>query len=65
MARANRNTLRHSRIEMDRNQRQEEPQVPGATGPEDVAPEDVAPEAAETRARKRRGKTRKNVRDDT
>jgi hypothetical protein len=57
MARANRNTLHHSRIDMDRQQRHEQPEVPGATG----TPEDVAPEVAQVKARKRRGKTEKHV----
>lgn len=61
MARADRNTLRHSSIEMERQQRQEQPEVPGATGPRD----DATPEAAEVKARKRRGKTEKHVSDDT
>lgn len=61
MARANRNTLHRSRIEMDRQQRQEQPDVPGATG----NPEDASPKAAEVKARKRRGKTEKHVSEDT
>jgi hypothetical protein len=61
MARANRNTLPKSSIEMDRQQRQEQPDVPGATG----TPEDVSPRAAEIKARKRRGKTEKHVSEDT
>jgi hypothetical protein len=46
---------------MDRQQRQEQPDVPGATG----TPEDVSPRAAEIKARKRRGKTEKHVSEDT
>jgi hypothetical protein len=61
MARAKRNTLHRSRIDMDRQQRQEQPEVPGATG----TPEDVPPKVAEVRARKRRGKTEKHVSEDT
>jgi hypothetical protein len=61
MARANRNTLHRSRIDMDRQQRQEQPEVPGATG----TPPDVRPEVAEVKARKRRGKTEKHISDDT
>jgi hypothetical protein len=61
MARANRNTLNKSRIDLDRQQRQEQPDVPGATG----TPEDVSPELAEVKARKRRGKTEKHVSEDT
>jgi len=61
MARANRNTLPKSRIEMDRQQRQEQPDVQGATG----TPEENSPRAAEVKARKRRGKTEKHVSEDT
>lgn len=61
MPRAAKNTLRKSRIEMDRQQRQEQPDVPGATG----SPEDVSPRAAEVKSRKRRGKTAKHISDDT
>jgi hypothetical protein len=60
MARANRNTLHRSKIDMDRQQRQEQPEVPGATG----TPEDVPPEVAEVKARKRRGKTEKHISED-
>jgi hypothetical protein len=60
MPRAKRNTLRRSRIELDRQQRQEQPEVPGATGRPDV----VTPRAAEVKARKRRGKTEKHTSDD-
>jgi hypothetical protein len=55
MAQAKTNTLRKSRIEMDRQQRQEQPEVSGATGNR----EEVAPKVAEVKARKRRGKTEK------
>jgi hypothetical protein len=61
MAHADRNTLHRSKIELDRQQREEEPQVPGATG----GPDDVSPESAEVMARKRRGKTGKHTNDDT
>jgi hypothetical protein len=61
MAQAKKNTLRKSRIEMDRQQRQEQPDVPGALG----TPGDVSPRAAEVKARKRRGKTEKHISDDT
>ncbi len=61
MARANQNTLHRSRIEIDRQQRQEEPQVPGAAGRD----EEVSPKTARTKARKRLGKTEKHVRDDS
>jgi hypothetical protein len=60
MARARQNTLRKSRIEMDRQQRQEQPDVPGASG----TPEDDSPQAAEMKARKRHGKTEKHVSED-
>jgi hypothetical protein len=61
MARADQNNLKGSSMESERQQRQEQPQVPGARG----APEDVSPAAAEVQARKRRGKTRKHTSDDT
>ncbi|MFL5495473.1 MAG: hypothetical protein ACJ8DC_13910 [Gemmatimonadales bacterium] len=61
MPRADRNTLRHSRIELDRQQRQEQPEVSGATG----NPNEGTPEVAEVKARKRRGKTEKHTSDDT
>lgn len=61
MARAEQNSLRRSRIEMDRQQRQEQPRVPGATGTE----HEVGPEAAEVEARKRLGKTKKHTSGDT
>jgi hypothetical protein len=61
MARANRNTLNKSRIEIGRQQRQELPDVPGATG----TVEDDSSRAAEVKARKRRGKTEKHVSEDT
>lgn len=61
MAHADRNSLRRSAIEMERQQRREQPQVGGATG----MPDDTSPEAAELKARKRRGKTEKHTRDDT
>jgi hypothetical protein len=60
MARADKNTLQKSRIEMDRQQRQEQPEVPGATD----TPEDTSPKAAEVKSRKRHGKTGKHVSDD-
>jgi hypothetical protein len=61
MARAERNTLHRSAIEMERQQRQEQPEVPGATG----SPDEVSPKAAEVKARKRRGKTEKHTGEDT
>ena len=60
MARADKNNLHRSRIEADRNQRQEEPAVAGASGNE----EEHTPEAAEVRARKRLGKTERHTGDD-
>jgi hypothetical protein len=62
MARAERNTLHRSAIEMERQQRQEQPEVPGATGSPD---DEVSPKAAEVKARKRRGKTEKHTGEDT
>ena len=60
MARADRNSLRHSSIEEERQQREEQPEVPGAAG----TPEDDSPEAAEIAARKRHGKTAKSTSED-
>jgi hypothetical protein len=60
MARADKHDLHRSRIEMDRQQRQEEPIVEGAFGGED----DSSPEAAEIKARKRLGKTEQHTHDD-
>jgi hypothetical protein len=60
MAHAKRNTLRRSTIETERQQRQEQPLVPGASG----APEDSSAHAAAVKARRTRGKTNKNVRED-
>jgi hypothetical protein len=45
---------------MDRQQRQEQPEVPGASG----KPEDVPRKVAEVKARKRHGKTEKHVSED-
>ena len=53
MARADKNNLHRSRIEADRNQRQEEPAVAGAGGNE----EEHTPEAAEVQARQARDLT--------
>lgn len=60
MARAERNSLKRSSIEAERQQRREQPEVPGATG----GPGDFSPKAAEVKARKRRGKTEKHTSDD-
>jgi len=61
MARADSNNLHRSGMEMDRQQRDEQPQVPGASG----SPEDTSPEAARVQALKRRGKTNQHVSEDT
>jgi hypothetical protein len=61
MARADSNNLKRSGIDSERQQRQEQPDVPGATG----TPDDASPEQAEIRARKRLGKTEKHTSDDT
>ena len=61
MANADRNNLRRSGLENKRQQRQEQPQVPGASGSED----DRSTETAEVKARKIRGKTQKHTSDDT
>jgi hypothetical protein len=61
MARADRNSLHRSAIDTERQQRREQPKVPGATG----TPDDVSPKAAEIKARKRRGKTEKHTAEDT
>lgn len=60
MAHAKRNTLRRSAIETERQQRQEQPVVPGASR----APEDSSTRTAAVMARRRLGKTNKNVRED-
>jgi hypothetical protein len=61
MADANRNTLHKSGLNESRQQRGEQPQVPGATG----AADDDSPKAAQVRAKKSRGKTEKHTSDDT
>jgi hypothetical protein len=61
MPNAGRNSLKRSGADAARQQRQEQPKVPGATG----KPADGSPKAATTAARKRRGKTRKQTSDDT
>ena len=61
MAQANRKSLGRSARETERQQRQEMPTVPGATGGLD----DHSPEAAARHARKRLGKTEKHTSDDT
>ena len=61
MARADQNNLRSSGREAARQQRDEQPDVPGATGAE----EDTSAKAAEIKALKRRGKTEKHTSEDT
>ena len=61
MARADQNNLRRSGREAARQQRDEQPDVPGATGTE----EDTSAKAAEIKALKRRGKTEKHTSEDT
>ena len=61
MADANRRSLQNSSRQEARQQRHEQPDVPGASG----APEDASPEPAQVAARKRRGKTGKHTSDDT
>jgi hypothetical protein len=61
MAQANRRSLGRSTRDTERQQRQDAPEVPGASGSED----DSSPEAAVEQARKRLGKTEKHTSDDT
>ncbi len=61
MARADQNNLNRSRMDSERQQRDEQPEVSGATG----APPDTSRAAAEVRTHKRRGKTGKHTSDDT
>lgn len=61
MARADQNNLKRSGIEVERQQRQEQPQVSGATG----SPDDISAKSAEVKASKRLGKTEKHTSDDT
>jgi hypothetical protein len=61
MANADRNNLHRSGFEDKRQQRQEQPQVPGASG----SPDDTSAKAASVKARKVRGKTQKHTSDDT
>jgi hypothetical protein len=60
MAKADQNNLRRSGREEKRQQRQEQPDVPGASGSE----EDHSPEAARVEALKRHGKTNKHISDN-
>jgi hypothetical protein len=61
MANADRNNLHRSGLQEKRQQRDEQPQVPGASGSED----DTSAQAAKVKARKIRGKTQKHTSDDT
>jgi hypothetical protein len=61
MANADRNNLNRSGLQEKRQQRNEQPQVPGASGSED----DTSAQAAKVKARKIRGKTQKHTSDDT
>jgi hypothetical protein len=61
MANADRNNLHRSGLEKKRQQRQEQPQVPGASGSED----ETSAETANVKTRKIRGKTRKHTSDDS
>jgi hypothetical protein len=61
MANADRNNLHRSGLQEKRQQRNEQPQVPGASGSED----DTSARAATVKARKIRGKTQKHTSDDT
>jgi hypothetical protein len=56
MARADQNSLHRSKVELDRQQREAEPEVPGAAG----SSEEATPEAAR-KASKRFGKTNKHA----
>jgi hypothetical protein len=60
MAKADQNNLRRSGLEEKRQQRQEQPEVPGASG----GPEDTSAKAATVEARKIRGKTQKHTSED-
>ena len=61
MAKADQNNLHRSGFESKRQQREEQPHVPGASGRED----DTSAETANVKARKIRGKTQKHTSDDT
>jgi hypothetical protein len=60
MANADRNNLHRSGLQEKRQQRNEQPQVPGASGGGD----DTSAQAAKVKARKIRGKTQKHTSDD-
>jgi hypothetical protein len=61
MANADRNNLHRSGLQEKRQQRTEQPQVPGASGGQT----DTSAETATVKARKIRGKTQKHTSDDT
>ena len=61
MARADQNNLKGSSRQSERQQRDEQPEVAGASG----APDDASRAAADVKARKRLGKTDKHTSDDT
>jgi hypothetical protein len=61
MARADKNNLNRSGMDQARQQRHEQPEVPGASGTD----EDTSPHTAEVNARKRFGKTEKHTSDDS
>lgn len=60
MAKADQNNLHRSGLEDKRQQREEQPEVPGASG----SPDDTSARAAAIKARKVRGKTQKHTSDD-
>jgi hypothetical protein len=61
MANADRNNLHRSGLQEKRQQRQEQPHVPGASGSD----EDTSAKRANVKARKIRGKTQKHTSQDT
>ncbi len=61
MANADRNNLHRSGLQAKRQQRQEQPEVPGASG----SPDDTSAKSANVKARKTRGKTQKHTSEDT
>jgi hypothetical protein len=61
MAKADQNNLHRSGLQEKRQQRQEQPEVPGASG----SPDDTSAKTANVKARRIRGKTQKHTSDDT
>lgn len=59
MARANRNTLRHSHIDEARQQRHEQPHVAGTPGTPTYSPPDSAEKKPRQRASKKPGEPRR------